>query len=269
MGKPLSSPFKMKTTSQTTSSNDREAQSQKPFSGSRHFSFYSDGVERPTDRALLDFRMPEASPRFRWARLTTLMLLAALMLPMTALSQSLWQAGISKSMFADKRASGIGDIITVLIEENTTANTDNETKTEKQSSLSAAITSFLYPQSAGGFLQYKGQMPAMAYNSDHKHDGTGTISDSEQVVAKIAVRIVDVLPNGNFVVEGRRETAFSGERQTILLHGIVRADDVQSDNTVYSYNVADASIQIIGHGTVTESQRKGWFDRIWDIVSPF
>ncbi|HUA39675.1 MAG TPA: flagellar basal body L-ring protein FlgH [Candidatus Sulfopaludibacter sp.] len=186
-----------------------------------------------------------------------------------AAPQSLWRPDTSKTMFADKRASAVGDIITILIEENSTASKNNETKTEKSSSLSAAIASFLYPQSAGGFLSYKGQMPAMQYSSDLKHDGSGSINNSEAVVAKIAVRIKDVLPNNNFVVEGRRETSFSGERQTIILQGVVRSEDIQPGNTVYSYNVADATIQMIGKGTVTDSQRKGWFTRIWDFVNPF
>ncbi len=60
-------------------------------------------------------------------------------------------------------------------------------------------------------------MPAMSYNSDATHDGSGNINDSETVVAKIAVRVVDVLPNRNLIVEGKRETAFSGEHQTIVL----------------------------------------------------
>ena len=102
-------------------------------------------------------------------------------------------------------------------------------------------------------LTQGGQLPAMAYNSDHKHDGTGAINDSESIVAHIAVRITDVLPNGNLVIEGKRETSFSGEHQTIILRGMVRSDDVASDNTVLSYNVADATIQIIGKGTVTDS----------------
>jgi flagellar L-ring protein precursor FlgH len=70
-------------------------------------------------------------------------------------------------------------------------------------------------------------------------------------------------------VEGRRETSFSGERQTIVLRGVVRTDDVASDNTVFSYNVADATIQITGKGTVSDSQNKGWFTRIWDKLNPF
>ncbi len=209
--------------------------------------------------------MPGLRRRLGWRGCAALAAVLAALAPAPGFSQSLWNKAAPQDMYADKHATGIGDIITILVEENTTANKNNETKTEKQSSLSAAITSFLFP----GFLAHGGAMPAMNYNSDHKHDGTGTISDSQAVVAKIAVRIVDVLPNGNFVVEGRRETSFSGERETIVLHGMVRKDDVQADNTVYSYNVADASIRIIGKGTVTESQRKGWFTRLWDIISPF
>ena len=66
----------------------------------------------------------------------------------------------------------------------------------------------------------------------------------------------------------KRETAFSGERQTITLRGIVRAEDVTFNNTVLSYNVADATIQIVGKGTVSDSAKKGWFNRIWDKINP-
>ena len=172
-------------------------------------------------------------------------------------------------MYADKRGAGVGDILTIVVQENTTANKSNETKTERQSSLNAAITSFLYSPAASGFLTKGGTMPAIQYSSDHKHDGTGAINNSESIVAHVAVRIVDSLPNGNFVVEGKRETSFGGERQTIILRGVVRSDDVASDNTVLSYNVADATIQIIGKGTVTDSTNKGWFNRVWDKINPF
>jgi flagellar L-ring protein precursor FlgH len=190
------------------------------------------------------------------------------LVPATAPSQSLWRDDVSKPMFADKRGTCVGDILTIVVQENTTANKNNETKTERQSSLSAAVSSFLYPQSAGGFLAHSGQMPARAYNSDHKHDGSGAINNSESIVAHVAVRVVDVLPNRNLVIEGKRETSFAGERQTIVLRGVVRSDDVASDNTVLSYNIADATIQIIGKGSVSDSTSKGWFNRIWDKINP-
>jgi flagellar L-ring protein precursor FlgH len=199
----------------------------------------------------------------------TFLAAAALALPATTFSQSLWHDEVARPMFADKKATSVGDIITIVVSETTTASKNNATSTEKKSSLSAAILSFLYPPSASGLLTKKGAMPVMNYNSDIKHDGSGSINNSEAVVAKIAVRVVDVLPNRNLIVEGRRETAFSGEKQTIVLRGTVRTDDVSSANTVFSYNVADATIQIIGKGTVSDEQRKGWFTRIWDKLTPF
>jgi flagellar L-ring protein precursor FlgH len=180
-------------------------------------------------------------------------------------AQSLWRDDVSRPMFADKRASGIGDILTIVVQETSSANKNNETKTEKQSSWAAAITSFLFP----GIGAYKGSMPAINYSSDLKHDGSGAINNSQTIVAQVAVKVVDVLPNHNLVIEGKRETSFSGEHQTIVLHGIVRPEDVTSTDTVMSYNVADAAISIVGKGTVTDTTNKGWFTRILDKVNPF
>lgn len=196
-------------------------------------------------------------------------MLLILLLPVAAQCQSLWCDGTSRSIFADKRSLNVGDILTIAISESSTENKNNATSTERKSSLAAAITAFLYPAGATAALTKSGSLPAMAYNSDHIHNGSGTISDSETIVAQIAVRIIDVLPNGNLVVEGKRQTSFSMENQTIVLRGVVRPDDVASNNTVFSYNVADATIQIIGKGTVSDSQNKGWFNRIWDKINPF
>jgi flagellar L-ring protein precursor FlgH len=190
---------------------------------------------------------------------------AALASPRLVPAQSLWHDEVSKPMFADKRANSVGDILTIVVQESSSANKNNETKTEKQSSWTAAVSSFLFP----GFLQYKGTTPAVNYNSDLKHDGSGAINNSETIVAQVAVKVIDVLPNKSLMIEGKRDTSFGGEHQTIILHGIVRAEDVTAANTVLSYNIADATISIIGNGSVTDSTKKGWFTRILDKVNPF
>ena len=184
-------------------------------------------------------------------------------------AQSLWQDGTSRPMFADKRASRVGDLITIVVQENTTATKDNKTSTSKKATMDAAITAFLYSPAASGLLTKGGTLPALKYNSGNTFDGGGTINNSEQIVAQVTVRVIDRLPNGNMLVEGTRETAFSGEKQNIVLHGIVRPEDVTANNTVFSYNVADAKIQIVSKGAITDSQRKGWFTKIWDKLSPF
>src|SRR5215469_13857368 len=94
----------------------------------------------------------------------TAALALAIAAPTTTHAQSLWHDEVSRPMFADKRATGVGDIITIVVSETSTASKNNETKTEKQSSLSAAIASFLYSPTASGLLTKKGQMPAIKYD---------------------------------------------------------------------------------------------------------
>ena len=204
-----------------------------------------------------------------WLASSVLAAGALLLFCSTSLADSLWHEDSGQSMFADKRASHVGDILTILVQEDNSATKDKSTKTSKQSSLDAAITSFLYSPAASSFLTKGGTMPAVKFNSKSDFNGGGSINNSETIVARIAVRVIDVLPNGNLLVEGTRESAFSGEQQTIVLRGAVRKDDVMSNNTVYSYNVADATIKFISKGTITDSQRKGWFHRLWDKLSPF
>jgi flagellar L-ring protein FlgH len=159
--------------------------------------------------------------------------------------------------------------ITIVVQESTTASKNDQTATEKKTSLDAAITSFLYSPAASGLLTKNGQLPALKYASDHAFSGGGTINNSEQIVAQVTVRVIDVLPNRNMLIEGTRETAFGGEKQNVVLHGIIRPEDVTANNTVFSYNVADAKIQIISKGSITDSQKRGWLTYVWEKISPF
>jgi flagellar L-ring protein precursor FlgH len=182
---------------------------------------------------------------------------------------SLWRDNQAYPMFADKRASRVGDIVTILVQENTTATTANNTTTSKQSSVDASIASFLYSPAASGLMTKGGQLPALNFTGKSDFNGGGTINNAQQIVASVAVRVVDVLPNRNLVIEGARMSSFAGEQQTVVLRGTIRRDDIMANNTVYSYNISDATIKIISKGTITDAQRKGWFHRLWDKFSPF
>lgn len=202
--------------------------------------------------------------------LAILILLAFALQLATLSADSLWKEDTSPdSMFADKKAHRIGDILTVIVQENNGASRNNNTSTSKKTSVDASIASFLYGPAASGLLTKKGQYPAMNFTSANTFSGGGQIGNQETINSMIAVKVIDVLPNGNLVIEGRRETAFSGEKQDAILRGIVRHDDISATNSVYSVNIADATIQFISHGTITDNQRKGWFNRIWDKFSPF
>jgi len=184
-------------------------------------------------------------------------------------ADSLWNQGLSRNMCGDKKAQAVGDILTILIQENNGATRQNNTTTSKKASLNAAIASILYSPTTSGLLTKKGALPAINYTSDSEFNGGGSINNAETITAQVSVKVVDVLPNGNMVVEGQLHTAFSGEKQDAVVRGTVRPDDVMANNTLYSYNIADATIQFMSKGAITDAQRKGWLTRVWDKVSPF
>jgi flagellar L-ring protein precursor FlgH len=195
---------------------------------------------------------------------------AALLLFVPGVSgQSLWKEDSSRSMIADKRAAAVGDILTIVVQENNSATKDQNTQTSKQTSIDAAIKAFLYSPEASSLLTKNGKLPALNMSSKQDFNGGGKINNAEKITARIAVRVIDVLPNRNLVIEGTRQTAFSGETQDAVLRGVVRPEDIAANNTVFSYNVADATIRYISKGTITDNQRKGWFTKVWEKVTPF
>ena len=182
---------------------------------------------------------------------------------------SLWKEDSSRSMFADKRARAVGDIITILVQESNSASKENSTKTSKSSSVDAGLDTIFYSPAVSKLFTKGGEMPAMKFGGSQSFDGGGKINNSERITARIAVRVVDVQPNGNLIIEGRRETFVSGEKQEAILRGVVRGEDIAANNTVLSYNISDASIKFMSKGTITDNQRKGWLHRTWERVTPF
>jgi len=210
---------------------------------------------------------PSSLP-FKLAALALLLLSSA---RLQAGAGSLWQdmSAQPRSMFADKKAHAIGDIVTIIIQENNAASRNNNTTTSKKASQDASITSFFYSPATSGLLTKGGALPAVKYSSDNEFNGGGQINNQETISAQLAVRVIDVLPNGNLVIEGHRQTSFSGQRQDAILRGSIRADDVTPGNTILSSQVADATIQFINNGVISDNQRRGWFTTVWQKLSPF
>ena len=87
--------------------------------------------------------------------------------------------------------------------------------------------------------------------------------------SRAAVLVTDVLPNGNFVIEGVREVTFSGETQYIVLHGLIRPDDIGSDDTISSTNIADARVDVVNKGAISDAQQLGWFSKLYEKLRLF
>src|SRR5690606_9575622 len=130
----------------------------------------------------------------------------------------------------------------------------------RESSVEDAISRFIYP----GLGTHKGQLPAMGYGGGSSYSGGGDVSNSQSLSARAAVTVIDVLPNGNLVLEGVRVVTFSGETQYFVLRGIVRRDDVTRENSVISTNIADARVEFYAEGSLTEAQKRGWLAKVYE-----
>ena len=201
----------------------------------------------------------------------TTILISSLLLTFSVRADSLWKDDVSRSPFADKKARFVGDILNVRVQESNAAKRDAKTETSRDSETDASISSFLFGTSTGGsgFLKHGGTYPAMKFANATSHAGTGTIDNSDSITARFSVRVVDVLPNGNLIVEGIRNASYAGESQTIVLRGAVRPYDIESDNSIYSYLLSDLNLRFVSSGVISAAKNKGWFMNFWDKISPF
>ncbi|MCX7991914.1 MAG: flagellar basal body L-ring protein FlgH, partial [Proteobacteria bacterium] len=87
--------------------------------------------------------------------------------------------------------------------------------------------------------------------------------------ATISAKVIEVLPNGNLVLESRKEIVINRENQILVLRGIVRPEDIQLDNTILSTKIADSKIYLVGEGVIGDKQGQGWLVRIIDKIWPF
>jgi len=178
---------------------------------------------------------------------------------------SLWRPGSRLGdLYSDLRARHVGDVVTVRIVENAEALKSASTKTSRDSSLSASVTSFFgAPLSVGGFK------PEASGSLKNDFEGSGTTQRKDTLVATMTAKVVDVLPHGLLRVEGYREVIINNERQYIILRGVVRPEDIACDNTVLSSSIADAQIAYAGQGVVSDKQKPGWIGRLLDHFWPF
>jgi flagellar L-ring protein FlgH len=196
-------------------------------------------------------------------------LFGLLALPVAA--SSLWTAPGSREqgLVADVKASRVGDILTIVIAE-TAAQTSSQSKsTNTKSSVDASVNQFLFPSSASRFGTHNGALPGVNFGGGSTYSGGGQVSNSQSLTARAAVMVTDVLPNGNLVISGARRVTFSGETQHVILRGIVRASDISSANTILSSNIADAHLEFISEGALSDAQKRGWISRLYEFLRPF
>jgi flagellar L-ring protein precursor FlgH len=180
---------------------------------------------------------------------------------------SIWPVDDHVFFYADRKALRVGDIITVSIVENASANNTADTDLSRNSSIEAGFSTFFGKEK---FLKlFKLGDDLVKASADNSHKGSGTTTRQGQLTATITALVKEVLPNGNLVIQGTRAVAVNHEEQYITITGVIRPLDVSRDNVVFSTQVADATIAIGGSGVVADKQRSGWGTWLFDVVWPF
>lgn len=181
----------------------------------------------------------------------------------TPMEGSLWNPSVSYSLYADLKARNVGDNVTINIVEAASASKNATTKTSRNSDIDASWSGVLAKMSG----DWVGSEVKSAYANSF--NGQGETTRKSSLNAFITVRVIQVLPNGNLVVQGSREVQVNNENQFINIQGVIRPEDISSANIVLSTFVADAKIELNGQGVVSDKQRVGWLTRILDWVWPF
>ena len=184
---------------------------------------------------------------------------------------SLWTGSAQgeHGLTADRKASRTGDILTITVQENATAQNSQQRKDSRTSALQDAVGQFLFSAAASKLGTHNGELPSINLSGSSSFNGGGQVNNSQSVSSSAAVLVVDVLPNGNLVIEGVHLVTFAGETQYVVLHGLVRPDDIGSNNTILSTNIADARIEFYNQGSLTDMQNRGWLSKLYEKYRPF
>jgi flagellar L-ring protein FlgH len=209
---------------------------------------------------------PTADPNYRPVQMP----MPTALQPGNRNANSLWQSG-SRAFLRDQRAGRVGDILTVVITIDDTASLTNTSKRSRDTSEKADATSLL------GFETKLGKVLPEAVNptsladigSTSSNTGTGSVARKEQINLRVAAVITQVLPNGNLVLQGKQEVSVNYELRELTISGIIRPEDISSDNAVKYDQIAEARIAYGGKGQLSDVQQPRYGEQLYDILFPF
>jgi flagellar L-ring protein precursor FlgH len=199
--------------------------------------------------------------------LFVLLILTLLSMP-SANADSLFNSRGS-CLFKDHRARTVGDIVTIIVVETTSAKNEGSSKFSKKVNMKGGVT-------IEGFLDYLLPSPKffdpiqplkeLDIDPEEKFDGAGETESQNEFKTHITATIMEILPNGNFVIEGRKNIKVNADKQDVTLRGVIRPEDITPSNTVLSSLIADAEIFYTGDGPVSRRSKPGILSKIFNWV---
>ena len=189
-------------------------------------------------------------------KIFTAILIAAFVLTCGGVeAKSLWVDNGNMSLFADKKARNVGDILTIVISETTTQTASKSRTNEKSGSVSVG--------NGTGIFDF---IKAFSVSGSDSFEADGSATDTNRFSGQITVTVVEVLPNDNMIIEGTQSIWQNRDEHKITLRGVIRRDDVTMNNTVPSYKVADATLKFDGKGPLNAKQRQGLLTQLFNFM---
>jgi len=196
--------------------------------------------------------------------------LCLLIFTATATAEDLWEGRAPERtfLFVDTQARNVGDLLTVLISEETDVDQRDDRALSKSAGsggafeLSGAATGSLGSQAGDAALDFTN-------TTNRNFDGSSSFRSARQITDRITLTVVDVMPNGNLVLQGMREIDVGRDHRNLLVSGIVRPVDINVDNTVHSRFVSELRVSYDGKGPETRFTNQGWLSRTANVLWPF
>ncbi len=174
----------------------------------------------------------------------------------------------AKGFFKDERAHRIGDILTVIVTIDDSAQIANTTQSGRSSTNSAGMGG-IFGAAVEGMGASFDPSAAIDFTSGMQNSGNGSVNRKESLETSVAAVVTQVLPNGNLVIEGRQEVRVNFEVRDLIVAGIVRPSDIQANNTIPSSKIAEARIAYGGRGQITDVQQPRYGQQVMDAILPF
>ena len=200
---------------------------------------------------------------------------AAMLISPAAFAESLFQAGITqtaypsqpKSLFSTVRAKTIGDVITVIVDENAVVSNDVDLQIEDSSSMGDNFSGIISDLFTSAKRDMRVEIPNLDnFGGSSETENTASSERTMSLSDKITAQVVQVLPNGNLVVQGKKVSINAGEKTQIILSGIVDPRFITNSGTVQSQNVANLQLAVVGSGTVSRHDREGLMNRVFGYL---
>lgn len=185
-------------------------------------------------------------------------------------AESLWKKRTPNQafLFIDSKARRVGDLLTIIVSQDTDVNSREDRGMGKSSQAGGAFS--LESEAGGGFgAQASNAALDFTKNSNRKFDGKSSFRSNQEFTDRMTVSVMDVLPNGNMVVSGQRRLRVAGDERTLLLTGLVRSIDIGPDNTINSRHIAELRLSYESAGPNQRFTRQGWLGRVTNKVWPF